>query len=372
MDQVDYTTLDEAKLAFIAASERTLTFAEKFGFVPTKSLGASANVFSLSIQPFIKAGAGELFVTLIPEGLGTADDARPEDLDDSELTRFWRNIAFKVTSCLTNDAASSGMQTILISLYLPSSTPETVFTRPFREGFLEGFIEACRTVGCVYFSGETPQLRGKIVEHKLDLAGALFGLVPAGLAPITGDSLGAGDRIVLVESSGPHENGFTPLRSLAAKLPNGYRQKLPSGIEYWEAINAPSKLYTPLVQEILRQKITVTSVENITGHGWQKIMRSGKPLRYKIDVVLPVPEIFTFVRDTLKTTDEEMIKVFNYGAGLAVFVKTDADARAVVDIASSQNLQAVAAGTVEAARDRSLTVTPFRAELDASSFTLKK
>ena len=79
-DHVDYDTLDSAKLAFISASRKTLTFAKDFGFVADEKLGASANIFSLSLEPFITQGLKEIQITRLPEGLGTADDARPDDL----------------------------------------------------------------------------------------------------------------------------------------------------------------------------------------------------------------------------------------------------------------------------------------------------
>src|ERR1700722_13226443 len=123
MDRVDYNSLDKAKLAFIEASKKTLAFSAKYGAIPKQKLGASANIFSLNLQPYLKS-ADNLYVTLIAEGLGTADDARPEDLSSTEAKEFWHNIGIKTMSALTNDAASAGMQTVLISLYLPSSRPE--------------------------------------------------------------------------------------------------------------------------------------------------------------------------------------------------------------------------------------------------------
>lgn len=372
LDRVDYIALDKAKNAFIAASKKTLGFAKKYGFVPGKKLGASANVFSLNLAAYRKRDARELFVTLLPEGLGTADDARPDDLSESELRRFWRNIAVKTVATMTNDAAATGMQPILLSLYLPSHNPADVFTPAFMDGFLKGFVEGCRRVGCVYFSGETPQLKTKIVPGRLDIAGALFGIMPAGRAPITSDNLKAGDHIVFIESSGPHENGFTTLRHLAEKLPRGYRTKLPSGQQFWEAINAKSHLYTPLIQDMCAAGIRPTNIEPITGHGWLKLMRSKKPFRYVIEKMLPVPEIFTYIEQASGMSKKDMLQTFNYGVGSAIFVRSSVDAKKVLSLARQQKLRAIVAGCVEPSKRRELIIKPINVVLSGENFALHK
>ncbi len=369
VDRIDYTALDRAKNAFIEASKKTAAFASGFGKMPG-GFGSSANVFALDLKPF--AGAESLYMTLLPEGLGTADDARPDDLSSEELVRFWRNIGGKTMSTLTNDAASSGMQTVLISLYLPSALPERVFTDEFMSGFLDGFVEGCRQVGCVYFSGETPQLKGKIFEDKLDIAGALWGVVPASMMPVDSGEMKAGDFIVFIESSGPHENGFTTLRDLATKLPQGYRTKLPSGMEYWEAINQPGHLYTRLIQDLMKAGVRPSNVEPITGHGWQKLMRPKQAFRYVIENMLPVPEVFSFVEEAAGMSKDVMLRTFNYGAGLAVYVHTQEEADKVVATAAAGSLKACIAGHVEAAEAREVVVKPLNVVIKGEEFTLGK
>lgn len=372
LDHVDYDSLDAAKNAFISASKSTADFAKDYGFIPTSGFGASANVFNLNLRPFLTTGTENLSITLLPEGLGTSDDARPDDLTAEELERFWYNIGLKTVAVMTNDAASTGMQTILISLYLPSADPKKVFTPAFMKGFLGGFVNGCKTVKCVYFSGETPQLKNKIYPDKLDIAGALFGLMPPGKPPIDGRNLKAGDKIVFIQSSGPHDNGFTSLRQLAEKLPEGYRTKLKDGREYWQVINEPTILYTPLIQSILEAGIQPTNVEPISGHGWQKLMRSKKPLRYLIQNPLPVLPIFEFVEDASGTSREEMIKIFNYGVGLAVFVSTDNEAEQVVTLAKGLKLEAVVAGEVQEAEQREVVVEPWGITLKSEGFALEQ
>lgn len=371
LDHVDYNSLDKAKNAFIKAGKRTLKFAGKFGFIPDEKMGASANVFALDLKPFLKFGAEQLFITLLPEGLGTSDEACPDDLTEKEALKFWYNIGIKTVAVMTNDAASTGMQTILLSLYLPSSSPEIVFNEIFMKGFLDGFVDGCKQVGCVYFSGETPQLKTKIIEGKLDIAGALFALVPPGKKAIDSSKLEAGDKIVFIESSGPHDNGFTTLRKIASDLPEGYRTRLPSGMQYFEAINKPTILYTAFVQDLLAEDLPVSNIEPITGHGWQKLMRSKQNFRYRITQMLPVPEIFTFVEKQTGTSPADMIKIFNYGVGLTVYCRPEA-AKKVVAIAGKHGLKAVIAGQVEQSSKREVVVEPLNTTLAGESFLIQK
>ncbi len=369
LDHVDYDSLDRAKNAFIEASRKTVKFAAKYGFIPDDKFGASSNVFALDLTQYLNSNNKKIYLTLVPEGLGTADDARPDDLTTEEAYRFWKNIGLKTVAVTTNDAASSGMQTILLGLYLPSSTPETIFTPEFMSGFLDGIVEGCKSVGCVYFSGETPQLKTKIYPDKLDIAGALFGLLPPGAEPLSGN-IEPGNKIVFVESSGPGENGFTSLRELATKLPEGYRTKLPSGMQYWEAINKPSILYTPLIQELLAAGVAPISAQPVTGHGWQKIMRSAKPLKYVIEKMLPVHEIFKFIESATNTPPAEMIKIFNYGVGLTLFFVNDNEAARALQIIRAHKLECLLAGQVEESKTREVVVNPLKTVLSSENFAL--
>ena len=370
--QVNYDLLDQVKLACIEASQKTLDFAGAFGRVINRRLGASANLFSLNLQPFQELGQQELLLTLVPEGLGTASDARPDDLSESELREFWWNIGIKSLAVMTNDAATVGAQPLAVGLYLPSSTPESVFTPAFLTGFLDGFVEGCRQVGCVYLAGETPQLKTKLIPGKIDIAGAVLAVVPPGAKEISSEQLSAGDSIVFVASSGPHENGFSVLRNLAERLPDGYRTKLPSGMEFWRAINKGSCLYAPLVQRVLAAGITPTNIENITGHGWQKIMRPKAALSYRISTLLPEHELFRSLGEWLELGAKELLEIFNCGVGYAFFTRTAAEAARVVELAHECKMQAVLAGRVEESDARRVVVEPLGLELSQEGFVLQK
>jgi phosphoribosylformylglycinamidine cyclo-ligase len=137
-------------------------------------------------------------------------------------------------------------------------------------------------------------------------------------------------------------------------------------------MNAASHLYTPLVQAVLREGIIPTAMENITGHGWQKLMRSAKPLRYVIETMLPVPELFTFVERHLEGGPAMMLSVFNYGAGFAFYTQSQQDAERIVSLAKQYQLAAAIAGRVEASPTREVVIAPLGVTLKGESFGIAR
>lgn len=178
---------------------------------------------------------------------------------------------------------------------------------------------------------------------------------------------------MLIESSGPHENGFTSLRDLAGRLEHGYRTRITAdGPEYWRAINAPSRLYTPVIQQLLKDGVPLTNVENITGHGWQKVMRAKRSLRYRISAFPPISPVFEFVRHQLQISYDQLFTIFNCGSGMAVFVPDDASAAKVVAACEARGMRAVNAGVVEDASHREVVIEPLGITLSGEGFALGK
>src|SRR5262249_30182511 len=110
---------------------------------------------------------------------------------------------------------------------------------------------------------------------------------------------------------------------------------------------APTVLYPAIVRAIFDAGIDVHYLVNVTGHGWRKLMRARRELRYVLDTVPPVPPLFHFMTERAGIDAAEAYATFNMGAGFAVYVPA-AQADRVVDAARSQALHAWIAGRVEA------------------------
>jgi phosphoribosylformylglycinamidine cyclo-ligase len=334
---VDYDALDEGKrMAMARALATSQLLGARGGTALDASRGEPAFAFELDGRT----------LAFVMEGLGTKSVIARHLLERHGMNRF-ADVAYDTVAAILNDLCCVGALPLVVNAYFATGASEWYARGERSAALLEGWQRACLDAGCVWGGGESPSLSGLVSEQDIELAGSAVGAVPAGRAPILGEDLKAGDRIVLVASSGLHANGASLARLLAERLPDGYMTLLPSGRTLGEALLDPSLMYVPLVQALLESGLGVSYLSHITGHGFLKLMRPSKPLSYRISELQPVPEVLEFLVDKARLDTHQAYSTFNMGSGYAVYCAAG-DAEAVVRIARNLGLQALVAGSVEA------------------------
>ncbi|HXJ34518.1 MAG TPA: AIR synthase-related protein, partial [Candidatus Eisenbacteria bacterium] len=106
-------------------------------------------------------------------------------------------------------------------------------------------------------------------------------------------------------------------------------------------------LYPPVVRDLFEAGIDVHYLANVTGHGWRKLMRARRELRYVLHAVPPLSPLFRFLVDRAGIDSAEAYATFNMGAGFAVYAP-EADAARIVEIARARDITSWAAGHIEA------------------------
>jgi phosphoribosylformylglycinamidine cyclo-ligase len=334
-ESVNYSQADPLK---ILAQKQGLATAGNmpFGYSEVDGTrGESAYVFEMGGQ----------WGAFVQEGLGTKSLIAQAVYKQTGKSYF-AEVAQDTVACVINDLVSVGATPVVLNAYWSSSSYAWLTNEKLAGDLIKGWRSACDMAKVVWGGGETQSLSGVVAPDALELAGSAFGVIKSQKHLVQGKNLRAGDAIVLIESSGPHANGISLIREIAAGLPDGYQTKLADGSTFGEAALKPTPIYSSLVQALQAADIDIHYLSNITGHGWRKLMRAEVEFSYIIREIPPVAEIFNFIAEQAGNDEREMYGNYNMGAGYAVYVPSDA-AQQVVDIAAKLDLKAWIAGTVE-------------------------
>lgn len=199
------------------------------------------------------------------------------------------------------------------------------------ENIISGIAEGCVQSGAALLGGETAEMPGIYAGDDYDLAGFAVGIVEKSRI-IDGAAVAAGNVLIGIASSGPHSNGYSLIRKLAAEHDlNSPFESSGSQASLGQTLLAPTRIYAKSIATLLANH-TVNAIAHITGGG----------LTENIPRVLPDntcaiidrdrwtnPPIFEWIKATGNISDEEMLKTFNCGIGMVVVVN-EADADAVI------------------------------------------
>ncbi len=354
---VDYAVLDAGKRLAVNAALATSAHIEKRGGkVNEASRGESAFVFA----------AGEQTLALVIEGLGTKSIIARAVAEEGR--EHFDAVAYDTVAAILNDLCCVGARPLVVNAYFATGRPEWFDHDRWYRQLIDGWFAACADACCTWGGGESPSLPGLVDAAEIELAGSAVGVIPDGREPILGQRLAAGDEIVLVESSGLHANGSSLARLVAAELDAGYATELPSGALFGEALLRRSHLYAGLLDAVLDAGLPVTYISHLTGHGFLKLMRPARELTYRIERLLPVPEVLGFLAERAAMTPRTAYSTFNMGHGLAVYCGAGAGS-AIVEAAAGQGLQAILAGRVESG-ERRVVIEPLDVEFASEELRL--
>ena len=100
------------------------------------------------------------------------------------------------------------------------------------------------------------------------------------------------------------------------------------------------------VESILDAGVPVRYMSHLTGHGFLKLMRARRELRYRIARLLPVPEVLEFLVEKAGMSPRVAYSTFNMGHGFAIYCASGSGER-VVELSEKRGIAAIVAGAVE-------------------------
>jgi phosphoribosylaminoimidazole synthetase len=187
-----------------------------------------------------------------------------------------------------------------------------------------GMAAACEQAGCALLGGETAEMPGVYAEGAFDIAGTLIGVVERrDLLPTR--TVGPGDVLLGLASSGPHTNGYSLLRRVFAWMP---MDVVPSGFteSLGDTLLTPHRSYLDVLTPALASG-RVKALAHITGGGLPENLPRILPAGCRAVVDLgswPVPPLFELVRSVAtELSTAELYRTLNMGIGMVVVCAAD-------------------------------------------------
>jgi phosphoribosylformylglycinamidine cyclo-ligase len=189
---------------------------------------------------------------------------------------------------------------------------------------VKGIAEGCSQSGCALIGGETAEMPGLYASGDFDLAGFAVGAAERGnLLPRSG--LKPGDAVLGLPSSGLHSNGFSLVRRVVERA--GLAWDAPAPFDPSQSLGAalltPTRLYVKPLLHVLSTTRGVLALAHITGGGYTdnlpRVLGSDIAVSLDLGAFAP-PPVMSWLAAMGNIAEDEMLRTYNCGFGMAVFV----------------------------------------------------
>ena len=220
----------------------------------------------------------------------------------------YTTIGIDLVAMCVNDVITCGAKPLYFLDYISTKKIDDNLDQ-----IMEGIVNGCEIVGVELLGGETAE---HFRQNEYDLAGFCTGIVEEGEI-LDGRMIKPGDKVIGIESSGLHSNGYTLINDMLWRQKIFYR-------DYPELLT-PTTINAPLVKELM-DEYPILGMSHITGGGIPGNLPRCLPKGMTVDVDYDSwerPEIFNVIQKAGDIEEEEMRKTFNLGIGFCLIVPPD-------------------------------------------------
>ena len=232
------------------------------------------------------------------DGVGTK-------INIAKINREFTTIGIDLVAMCVNDVITCGAKPLYFLDYISLNT-----INPVVDDIMTGIIKGCEIADIELIGGET-------AEHpratSIDLAGFCTGIVEESEI-LDGSIIKPGDKIIGIESSGLHSNGYSLINDMLWRHKIFYKDT--------PELLTPTTIYSSLVQDLL-DEFPILGMAHITGGGIPENLPRCIPDGLDVHVDYnswEFPKIFNKIMLAGEIPEEEMKKVFNLGIGYCLVV----------------------------------------------------
>jgi len=237
-------------------------------------------------------------------------------------------IGIDLVAMCVNDIVVQGAEPLFFLDYFATGKLDPTQGAAIVKGIAAGCVES----GCALIGGETAEMPGLYARGDFDLAGFAVGAAERGTLLPRGD-LKAGDVVIGLPSSGVHSNGFSLVRRIVERSGLAWDAPAPFAPEMSlaAALLAPTRLYVRPLLAALQAAPGISALAHVTGGGFPDNLPRVLPDELGVDLDLDAfapPPVFAWLAATGGVSEAEMLRTFNCGFGMVVFVAAESEIQA--------------------------------------------
>jgi phosphoribosylformylglycinamidine cyclo-ligase len=283
----------------------------------TQRRGASAELGGFGgLFDLAAAGFSDPILVAANDGVGTKVRLAIE-------TGIHDTIGIDLVAMCVNDLVVQGAEPLFFLDYYATGKLDPDVAAQVVTGIAKGCLEA----GAALIGGETAEMPGLYSGADYDLAGFAVGAVErAKLLPKP--TIGPGDKVLGLRSSGLHSNGFSLVRKIIVESELTWTDPAPfaDGRGLGEALLKPTRIYVQPILQALAEADGIKAMAHITGGGFPenlpRVLPSGTSVRLDLEAI-PVPAVFSWLATAGGIAEPEMLRTFNCGVGMVVIAEAD-------------------------------------------------
>ena len=261
-----------------------------------KALSPSIGGFSGMMQ--VPSGYEEPILVSGADGVGTK-------INICRIASDYTTIGQDLVAMCVNDVICCGAKPLYFLDYISTKSLDDNVN-----DIVRGVATGCAMAGMELLGGETAE-HYRATDY--DLAGFCTGIVEK-YDIVDGSGIRAGDKIIGIESSGLHSNGYTLINDMLSRH-NIFYKEMPE-------LLTPTTIYSPMIQKLL-DEIPILGMAHITGGGIPENLPRCLPegLTANVDYwSWDRPKLFTKIKMSGDIEENEMRRVFNLGIGFCLIV----------------------------------------------------
>jgi phosphoribosylformylglycinamidine cyclo-ligase len=280
----------------------------------------AGNAFVEKIKKIVPTIGGFNGMMKVPPGyekpvLVSGTDGVGTKINLCSVANDYTTIGQDLVAMCVNDIITCGAKPLYFLDYISTGK-----ISPILDEIMEGIIKGCEISQMDLLGGETAE---HINQTEYDLAGFCTGIVEEDKI-IDGSRIKPGDKVIGIESSGVHSNGYSLINNILwenrMSWSNWYDNG--DGKTMIPELLTPTTIYAPLVNHLM-EEVDILGMAHITGGGIPENLPRCLPEGLTADVDYwswERPEIFNKIEQAGDIEEKEMRRVFNLGIGFCLVV----------------------------------------------------